>query len=53
MLRPAGVREGIRLGIYRLGNKGSAGIQVMFGQYSLLFVGSHFASDLKVRLKEE
>ena len=49
MLRPAGVREGIRLGICRLGNKGSAGIQVMFGHYSLLFVGSHFASDLKVR----
>ena len=50
MLRPAGVREGIRLGICRLGNKGSAGIQLMFGHYSMLFVGSHFASDLKVEL---
>lgn len=50
-LSPSTVYEGLNLGICRLGNKGSVGISLRFGRHSLLFVGSHFASDLKVGIR--
>ena len=50
VLSPSTVYEGFNLGVCRLGNKGSVGISLRFGRHSLLFVGSHFASDLRVEI---
>ena len=51
VIAPSTVYEGFNLGICRLGYKGSVCISLRFGHHSLLFVGSHFASDLKVEVE--